>query len=79
MFIYLTAPNSLCKYILEIISNSDRGNRKIQSYLWKLVTITYEKQLGPGHIGNFYLPLFPNKAVFQCIPYGKLKKRVKAT
>ena len=27
--------------------------------------------LGPGHIGNFLLLLFPNKPVFQCIPYGK--------
>ena len=39
----------------------------------------YIKGLGPGHIRSFFLLLFPNKAVFQCIPYGKLKKRVKAT
>ena len=31
------------------------------------------KSLGPGHIGSFYLLLFHNKAVFQCIPYGKPK------
>ena len=27
---------------------------------------------GPGHIGSFFLLLFPYKPIFQCFPYGKM-------
>ena len=35
--------------------------------------VDVQTALGPDHIESFYLILVPNKAVFQCITYGKPK------
>ena len=35
--------------------------------------------LRAGHIGSFFLLLLSNKPVFQCIPCGEPKNRIKST
>ena len=50
-----------------------RGHGTLYGVYFLLATFCWQRLIGPGHIRSFYLLLFPNKAVFLCISYGKPK------